>query len=213
MTIWHHVPSGPRVESVTDESLWSRTRRAAYDEIATVAMDLFLDKGFDATTIDDIAAAAGISRRSFFRYFGTKEDLVIGHLVADGAGLRAALEQRPDSEDAWTALLRAFLALDDPSMPRERMLKVSSMVYGTPSLRARSAEKHLGWYEELVPEVRRRLTAGGDAGPYPELRARSIVAAAIACLDAAGEEWTRAGGKPALGKLLTAAFTAVAPTG
>ncbi|MFX6226362.1 helix-turn-helix domain-containing protein, partial [Acinetobacter baumannii] len=59
-----------------EASLWERSRRAAYAEISGIAMRLFLDQGFEQTTIDQIAAAAGISRRSFFRYFGTKEDVL-----------------------------------------------------------------------------------------------------------------------------------------
>ncbi|MFJ2214476.1 TetR/AcrR family transcriptional regulator [Streptomyces sp. NPDC101062] len=193
-----------------DEGLWSRARRAVYDEIAAVAMGLFLEKGFEATTIDEIAAAAGISRRSFFRYFGTKEDVVLGHLAADGIALRAALEQRPDDEDAWTALLRSFLALDRSALPQEHLLKLSAMMYNTASLRARSAEKHRQWEDELLPEVRRRQSPSAS-GPYADMRARAVVGAAIACLDTAGEAWTRANGETPLGDLLTTAFTAVAP--
>jgi AcrR family transcriptional regulator len=184
------------------EGLWSRTRRAVHEEIATIAMGLFLERGFEATTIDEIAAAAGISRRSFFRYFGTKEDVVLGHLAADGTVLRTALEQRPADEDAWTALLRAFLGLERTSVPRDQLLKISAMMYGTPSLRARSAEKHRQWQEELLPDVRRRL-ASSDDGPHPDVRARAV--------DAAGEAWTHANGESPLGEFLIAAFTAVAP--
>jgi AcrR family transcriptional regulator len=195
---------------MTAETFWSRTRRAAHDEIVAVAMGLFLNRGFEATTIDDIAAAAGISRSSFFRYFGTKEDVVLRHLAADGGALRAALEQRPGGEDAWTALLQAFLALDQASVSGDRTLKISAMMYGTPSLRARSAEKHLQWREELLPEVRRRLGLPSGS-PHADVAARAMVAAAIACMDTAGEAWARAGGEPPLSDLLITAFTAVAP--
>jgi AcrR family transcriptional regulator len=192
------------------EGLWSRTRHAVHDEISAVAMGLFLERGFEATTIDEIVAAAGISRRSFFRYFGTKEDVALRHLAADGAVLRAALEQRPADEDAWTALLRAFLGLEQTSAPKEQLLKISAMMYGTPSLRARSAEKHRQWQDELLPEVRRRLVSAGG-GPHAGVQARAVVAAAIACMDTAGEAWTHANGETPLGEFLIAAFTAVAP--
>ncbi|WP_459643405.1 TetR/AcrR family transcriptional regulator [Kineococcus sp. NUM-3379] len=193
------------------DSVWDRSRRAACDEIVTVAMGLFLEKGFAATTIDDIAAAAGVSRRSVFRYFASKEDLVLGHLAAEGPALRATLEQRPADESAWTALLQTFLTLQRTAAPPDHQLKISGMVYGTPSLRARSVEKHLQWHDELVPDIRRRLIASGG-GPNVDLRARAVVAAAIACLDTAGEAWTVAKGEPDLGDLLTDAFDAVTPT-
>ncbi|GGR49459.1 hypothetical protein GCM10010197_14200 [Nocardioides luteus] len=68
------------------------------------------------------------------------------------------------------------------------------MVYETPSLRARSYEKHLRWYDSLVPQVERRL---GD-GPRAVLRAKAIVGCVITCLDIAGEAWTHDGGKASL---------------
>ena len=77
---------------MSTESLWARSRQAAYAEITAIAMGLFLEQGFEQTTIDQIAAKAGISRRSFFRYFGTKEDIVLGDLAADGERMRDALE-------------------------------------------------------------------------------------------------------------------------
>lgn len=192
------------------EGLWSRTRRAVYDETTAVAMGLFLEKGFEATTIDEIAAAAGISRRSFFRYFGTKEDVVLGHLAADGIALRTALEQRPDDEDVWTALLQSLLALNQTAVPQEPLLKLATMMYNTASLRARSDEKHRQWQDELIPEVRRRQSSS-RSGPYADVQARAVVCAAIACLDAAGEAWARANGETPLNELLIAAFTALAP--
>jgi AcrR family transcriptional regulator len=191
---------------MTSESLWSRTRRAAYAEISEVAMNLFLEKGFDATTIDDIAAAAGISRRSFFRYFGTKEDIVLGNLAGEGAAAAAALAQRPSDEPIWESLLAVVATIDDvPAPDRARMVKISEMMHGTPSLRARHVEKHLGWQSDLLPEVKRRLPPGPDAN----LRAAAIIAAAIACLDAAGEEWTRRKGEVPLRDLLRTAFEAL----
>ncbi len=190
---------------MTTEGLWSRSRQAAIAEVIAVAMELFLDKGFEATTFDDIAAAAGISRRSLFRYFGTKEDIVLFHLVDDGPRARDALAARPDGEPVWTALLAVLKLIEnDPGADRERLLKISEMMYGTPSLRARSLEKHLKWQEALLPEVKRRL--GPAAG---DLQAAAVIAGAIACLDAAGEAWTSAKGAVPLADLLTEAFDAM----
>jgi AcrR family transcriptional regulator len=187
--------------------LWERSRQHAYEEITAVAMDLFLANGFQQTTIDEIVAAAGISRRSFFRYFGTKEDIVLGHFVADGAALRAELERRPEEEDVWTALRGALFSLEAATPDNERILALSRMMYETPSLRARSVEKHLRWYDELVPEVERRL--GG--GPRLGLRARTIVGCVVTCLDLAGEAWTQDGGAGPLENYFDAALSAIRP--
>ncbi|GAB3651159.1 TetR/AcrR family transcriptional regulator [Glycomyces tarimensis] len=196
-------------DTADNEGLWARTRRAAYAEITETAMKLFLEQGFEATTIDEIARAAGISRRSFFRYFGTKEDVVLGDMAGEGERAAQALRSRPDSEDVWTALKNAFadryaqMREQDP----ERMLKVAEMMYGTPSLRARSIEKHLQWQEQLTPEVRRRLGPGED--DEMQLRARTIVACLVACLDTAGEAWVRASGRRPLVDYFDIALAAV----
>ncbi|WP_433824508.1 TetR/AcrR family transcriptional regulator [Actinoplanes sp. CA-015351] len=191
---------------MTSEGLWSRARRDAVAQIVDVAMNLFLDKGFEATTFDDIAAAAGVSRRSVFRYFGTKEDIVLGGLSGDGARVAAALAGRPDDEPVWQSLLAVLTEIDQEPADHERLLKISEMMYGTPSLRARSVEKHLQWRADLLPEVKRRLKTG-------DLRAGTVIAAAIACLDSAGEEWTRLRGSVPLRDLLAAAFGAVSDLG
>ena len=62
------------------ESLQRRMKDRMLSEVAEMATQLFLAKGFDETTVDEICAAAGLSRRSFFRYFKTKEDIVISQL-------------------------------------------------------------------------------------------------------------------------------------
>lgn len=177
----------PMAEDEERPTLRQRTRRRAYEEITTAAMGLFLERGFPETTVDEIAAAAGISRRSFFRYFGSKEDVVIDLLVADGDRLLLELERQPEDVDVWTALTRALFALEETTADPERLLAVAQMMYRTPSLRARSIEKHLRWHDVLAPEVRRRL--GDDAGS--SLRARAIVGSFVTCLDVAGEAWVR----------------------
>ena len=87
--------------------LRERTRRAVHREIAEAGMALFLDQGFEETTVDQIAEAAGISRRSFFRYFATKEDVVLGDMIEqlDGSGISAAMEETR-REDGVDLLIR-----------------------------------------------------------------------------------------------------------
>ena len=64
--------------------MWERTRRRVREEVVDVALGLFLEQGFEDTTVDQVVTAAGISKRSFFRYFGTKGDIVFGDLAEQG---------------------------------------------------------------------------------------------------------------------------------
>ena len=188
--------------------LRERTRRVVQTEIGGVAMRLFLEQGFEATTMEQIAHEAGISRRSLFRYFGTKEDIVLGNLIEAGMAVRDALEARPASEPPWEALRAAFESLTlNPQYSPERNLKISKMLYGTPSLRAGHFEKQLRWQELLVTNIQTRL--GAETGEAPDPRAQAIVACALTCLDVANEIWTRSDGEADLAQLFDQAVAAV----
>ncbi|MGC4939716.1 TetR family transcriptional regulator [Kribbella sp. DT2] len=173
--------------------LRDRARRAVRAEVAGIGFGLFAEHGFDQVTADQIAAAAGMSRTSFFRYFPTKEDVVLGHLEEMGEELSAALAARPAGEGAWVALEQAFYdqfgeTLEDP----DRALRLAKMMQETPALRARHLEKQQKWQELLAPEVARRLRITDDPS---DPRARAVTGAALACLDAANVAWMNSKGE------------------
>jgi len=183
------------------------TRRAVQAEIASTAMELFLRQGFEETTVDQVAAAVGMSGRSVFRYFATKEDMVLGDKLHVGRDLAAALEARPPEESAWEALRRA---LDEPlaalNSDGGRALARATLLATTPALRAAEQQKHAQWGELLLPCVLPRVN-----GPVAtrELRAHAIVSAALSCLDVATQMWVKSGGTKALDTLLDTAMQAV----
>jgi AcrR family transcriptional regulator len=189
-------------------ALRERTRLAVRRDIGEVAMRLFLENGFDEVTVDQIAAEAGISPRSFFRYFATKEDAVLGQLVQAGLYLKTALEDRPATESPWEALRAAFdTLLADFSDSPQTLRRTSRMLLGTPSLRARHLEKQLHWQELLVPDIARRLGAPADG--TEDVRAHALVASALACLDAASTAWARTDDDTSIETLLDAAIGTV----
>ena len=189
-------------------TLRNRATRAVRAEIAAVAMRLFVEQGFEKTTVDQIAVEAGLSRTSFFRYFATKEDAVLGHLEELGQQVLDALVARPAGEPPWQALRHAFdLLLEDSAKQPEQGLSMRRMLRDTPSLKARQLGKQTGWLDLLVPEVARRLGVDGAA---PDARPRALAAAALGCLNAAVDVWTDSGGTVSLPALLDQAMTAVA---
>jgi AcrR family transcriptional regulator len=175
-------------------------------EITATAVNLFVERGFDRTTIDDLVAATGVSRRTFFRYFETKEDVVLGYLADMGDNLCAALAARPPEEPVWEALRRA---MDDAKLAfmsdPDRMMAIVGLCEQTPSLRARHHEKIARWRDGLTAELAVRL----DVDPATDLRPAVYAAAALGALDVVSAAWSdgRHGGD--LDALLDEAFAAL----
>ncbi|WFE29961.1 TetR family transcriptional regulator [Solwaraspora sp. WMMD791] len=196
-------------EAAPQEGLRDRTRRAVRAEIAASAMRLFLAQGYESTTMDQIARQVGISRRSLFHYFGTKEDMVLGDHAEQGEIVRAALAARPADEDPWTAIRAALKTLLE-AMPYslQEFLQINRMLKQSPALRARHIEKQQQWIDVLVPGIMAR-TASTASDPIAELRAGAVVAAAISCMEVATTAWVRSDGQLDIEALYDDAVAAV----
>lgn len=186
--------------------LQQNKQQAVRNDIAEQAMRLFARNGFDATTIDAIAVAAEVSRRTFFRYFATKEDVVITRIDRLGQELGEALAARPKDESPLLAIRRALdplvqFCMADP----DHATMVAKLMRETPALRACHLDKQDRWQGHVAREVSRRLRPHAEN----ELRPRVIAAAALGAFDVAFQAWT--GSRRAdLGALVDQAFAALA---
>ncbi|MFD5386975.1 TetR/AcrR family transcriptional regulator [Streptomyces sp. NPDC127074] len=173
-------------------TLWDRTRHLASQEILATALRLFTEQGYDETTIAQVAREAGVSQRTLFRYFGTKEDLLGGSRDRFGQILADTISEQPANAGAWEVLragLAAVLALHDS---REQALERFRLLHNTASLRAGWLEKQLRFQENLLPLIEPRMDAAtGNEGA----KARAVIATALACLDAALTTWVANDGK------------------
>ncbi|MGW0212154.1 TetR/AcrR family transcriptional regulator [Streptomyces sp. NPDC003233] len=192
-------------------TLWDRSRQVAVQEILHTAVRLFAEQGYEQTTIAQIAREAGISQRSLFRYFGTKEDLVCGDQEALGELLKRTVEQQPADVSAWDALRAGFEVTLTANHTPQRVLELSRLIFDTPALHARYIEKRLRWQTELVPVIQARL--GATAGPSSDLRAKAIVATVFACVDTATELWAASEGRLDLANLYDQCLSAVRNSG
>ena len=205
------MPTTPLTTPVTTAmTLRDRARGAVRDEVMKQAWRLFAAQGFEPTTVDQIAAAAGMSRRTFFRYFENKEDLVLERLLESGDAVAPALRERPADEPAWTALRRAFdsiVEVMEQHSVHSRPLQL--MLHQEPALRSSVTELHRRWLDSLTPLVERHLPRrGGRRGP--DVRAEAITSSALACLETARNAWAADPGVH-LGALLDEVMGAVAP--
>lgn len=194
----------------TTEGVRERTRRAMQREIAAVGVQLFVRQGYEQTTVDQIAAAARISRRSFFRYFPTKEDVLLGELLARGRLLAEVIAGRPPQERPWDAMRAALLTIRDSLPPVDQELEIERLLYDVPALHARHLEKQLAWRALLEPEVARRIAEQDDIDPATaRRRAAALVASALSCLDTATAAWVDSGATLDLEQLYDEAVAAV----
>jgi AcrR family transcriptional regulator len=186
-------------------TLRDTSRQAVRDRVTGVAMELFAEQGYDATTVEQIAAAAGMSSRTFFRYFAVKEDVVIGDPEDLGGRFAELLAARPGREASRVALTFALGELAEEVEANTSALAITRLMQSTPALRARRLEKQRAWVELLLPEVRRRF----GAGERPELVSQALIGATIAAFDAALVAWAAEDGATPLGELVDAAMRAV----
>lgn len=191
--MWHLVSSTHPCDSFVAMDhdplpVRERTRRAVRGELAQLAVSLFVERGYDETTIDDLAAAAGMSKRTFFRYFASKEDLVMGKYEYFGQQLVEDLAARPADEPLWVSLRYVFgrvaeYAENDArkaeSVAMERIVRTHS------ALNASYLERVSRMQELVLDEVYRRTGTPDATDPSTA----AIVGAAFSCLIAAWSTW------------------------
>ncbi|WP_138733204.1 TetR/AcrR family transcriptional regulator [Modestobacter excelsi] len=190
-------------------SLRERTRRAVQAELVDVAQRLFVEHGYEATTVDSITEAAGLSKRSFFRYFASKEDLVLGKYDLLGEQLQASLAARPAEEPVWTALRRMFDDVVTYTGDRDnsaRMEEMERIVSTSPALNAAYLQRLDQIQTGIATIVRNREAQAGRPRASTDPAPEAIVGAAFACMAAARRTATQFSDQP-LDGLLDRAMT------
>ncbi|CAN5234281.1 TetR/AcrR family transcriptional regulator [soil metagenome] len=163
--------------------LRERKRQQTRERLTRVAIELFLARGYEATTLDDIAAAAEISRRSFFHYFASKEDVVLAWQDGSTDALIAAIAERPADESMLTAAENAILAMVRQFRPDEAMA-LARLKRETPALQAREQVKYEKMERAMAAALSKR--ASDKSGP---LRARLVAMITTGAIRLGSEAW------------------------
>lgn len=174
-------------------------------ELEALALELFAERGFDATTVDDIAAAAGISRRTFFRYFASKNDVVWGEfdaLLGRMDAWLAGVDGGVPVLDAVAEAVVRFNSLPTGAVPGHR--RRMELILHVPALQAHSTLRYAAWRDVVARFVSGR-TGEAPGAAVPQLVGHVALGAAVA----AYEQWLA---DPAadLGRLLAASFDELA---
>ncbi len=179
-------------------------RQETFERITELGMKLFVARGYEGTTLDDIAKAAGISRRTFFYYFKSKEDIL---LARQGMGFPAALygamlKESPD-QAPLDAVRHCVLKLA-PSFETKEHIVVDGLLRSTEALRVCKEAVYLKMENDL-------FKAMSELWPKLELRStlRMVAMAAMGVMRLSLEEWRQEGGKRPMTKYLKENFAAL----
>ena len=187
-------------EPATEPDWRQRKKTATRDRIRASALRLFTEQGYDATTVEQIAAAAGVSHMTFFRYFPAKEDVALSDAY-DPLIARVIAETPaawPLTRRIGTVLVQGLRLIYGTE--RDNLLAQNKLVVSTPALRARL------WADQIATQqlILQALTASQDQPP--SFQDRVTVAACLAAASTAILTWVENDGTPELPDLMQQAF-------
>ena len=181
------LPAGAK--SPDGPGLRQRKLQETRERLTRAAMALFLERGFEATTIDDIATAADVSRRSFFHYFASKEDVVAAWQEGAASALVAEVVARPAGETMLTAAENAIAAAVRRIDPAEAAA-MSRLKRDNPALQARDQLKYEKLERALAEGLSQRAKTKSD-----RLKARLVAMIATGAMRVGGESWIGEGAR------------------
>jgi mycofactocin system transcriptional regulator len=157
-----------------------RPRTTSRHAVQHVALRLFAEKGFEETTLDDIATSVGVSRRTLFRYYASKNDIVWGEFSEHLAGLRARFAAAPADEPLMDVLRRAVVAFNDYGEEELPELRIRmALITSVPALQGHSMLRYRDWCDVVAEFVAGRL--GCDTHDHlPQVVANAALGTAMA---------------------------------
>lgn len=161
-------------------SLNERKQALARETIWQAAIDLFTEKGFDETTLDDITAAAGTSRRSFFRYFESKSDLLVQPIVSYGNFITDAIRRCPANYSPAQVLRHTLLTVAENSASKPQTKQLIELAAKYPSAR----QAQIGRFAQVQDKV-----AQACAERFEEPTSRVLAALTHSLLSVSFQNW------------------------
>lgn len=169
---------------MSSQGLRARKKQETRESLQSAALQLTVERGLDRVTIEDIAAQADVSPRTFFNYFSCKEEAVVGQSQEWRDRVSAVLDERPVGEDPLTALQAVLGELaEDLSATRADQLLRRQVVIANPSLFPRQLANYYEFERVLVDGVRARLGTGTSPDLFASLVVNSVVAALRVSVD------------------------------
>lgn len=202
-----HCTSGDTGPVDLDVGLRERKKLATRSALHQAALRLAVVRGVAHVTAEDISAEAGVSTRTFFNYFPTKEEAFVADDLERGHRFVQTVAAAPDGAPIWPLLKQTAIAVFGASdlPPKEQALK-EQLVRTSPDVVAHVLATFARLEQELVVELERRTTSTSP------LHARLLANAVVAAIRAAAETWlSSTDAAPGFPDLLDQAFTQLAP--
>jgi len=185
-----------------------RKKQATRDDLMDHAARLFDERGFDAVTTTDIAEAADVSQRTFFRHFPSKEAVLYGHADVLRRRLLDEFANRPGQESVVDSVIAAVRAMGGYyETHHDETFLQARLAADFPAVAAYArAYVQNDWEHELTAAIAARMGIDPLADPRPEI----LASAAFAAYRAAVRRWSAGGGRAAFGGLLDESLAALA---
>lgn len=185
------------------ESPRARKHRETIERITEAGIRLFLDRGYEATTLDDIAAAAAISRRSFFHYFKSKDDILISLQSGMGTTIAEAIRNAPPDKRPIEAVRDAVLDVC-AAVPPDEMLAIDRLMRSSKTVQARKQASYVEQERTLLAALRERWPEPDRA---PALKLVAMIA--MGAIRLSTEAFTQEAGARPMPTLLRETFGAL----
>ena len=180
-----------------------RKKLATRQALQDVALRLVAERGLDQVTVEDISEAADVATRTFFNYFSSKEEALLGNMPENVATVQRMVVDRPAAEAPLEAVCQVLRAMTLRLAERreERLLR-QQVIERHPGLLARQLGEYASFEQALAAAVAERLGAGRADALY----CRVVAAVAVAAARSAVSTWMADKGRRPLAGMVDAAF-------
>jgi AcrR family transcriptional regulator len=189
-----------------------RQKQATKQALRVAALRLFAEHGFHETTVEAISAAAGVTKRTFFLHFSSKDDVLLGHVTEQLELLRTSLASAAPNPHAFIRAGNAVTSLAHDMQARDDLLLQLDLLHRVPALLAVSLEQLTG-FEDAIADAVRGWLREADTHPHPtredDAFAQLVGTVSIAALRCGLILWRHQGGQGSLARLVAEQFDAI----
>ncbi|KIG13262.1 Transcriptional regulator, TetR family protein [Enhygromyxa salina] len=202
-------PQAPAGQKLSIVALRERKKDQTREALALAAFTLFQSKGYEATTVAEIARAAEVSRRTFFRYYATKDALLFVDNSDNLERFKELLATLGPDEDSFAHVRRASLALAKEYMrDRDQILARARIIESSPVLSKQERQQDMLWEQAIAESL---LAVYEAPTPIAQRRARMLAGATFGAMRATMIEWHNLDGLADLPRLMREALDLFGP--